>query len=224
MKQVCVPLYPGLFSALGLMMADLRYDYVQSRPGRLDSIDLAELFERYELIEKQVRLEISKENLDARSLRLQRLLDLRYQRQMSEITVRIPEALPPAQFVPTLAALFHEEHERSYGYRRQNEPIVVVNLRLQALVPASSMSFAELAQGVMEFERTAQHSEETRMAYFGPNIGECVTRILSRASLQGRCLDGPLVLEEFDTTIVVPPGWNASLDKFGNIILRPAES
>src|SRR5207245_11504011 len=132
MKEVCVPLYPGLFSALGLMMADLRYDYVQSRPGRLDSINLAELFKRYELIEKQVRHEISKENLDARSLMLQRLLDLRYQRQMSEITIRIPEALPPAQFLPTLAALFHEEQERSYGYRRQNEPIVEVNLRLQA--------------------------------------------------------------------------------------------
>ncbi len=220
MKQVCVPLYPGLFSALGLMMADLRYDYVQSIPGRLDSISVSELLQRYDLLEKRVRQEVSKENIDWQFVKLERFLDLRYQRQMSEITIRVPDQLQASTFVPTLAALFHDEHERSYGYRRQGEPIAVVNLRLKALAPASNMSFAELAQGVTESERIAETPEVTRRVYFGPEVGERETRILTRPSLLGGGLEGPLVLEEFDTTVVVPRGWSASLDKFGNIMLR----
>jgi len=114
MKQVCVPPYPGLFSALGLIMADLRYDYVQSIPGRLDSVNVSEVLERFELLESRVRQEVSKEHIEWRQVKLERSIDLRYQRQMSEISIGIPDRLAPSTFMATLAALFHEEHERSY--------------------------------------------------------------------------------------------------------------
>jgi N-methylhydantoinase A len=96
----------------------------------------------------------------------------------------------------------------------------VVNLRLKALAPAGSVSFAQLAAGFLRTSGEAGADEGTRTAYFGPKIGERETRILPRTGLIGKSLEGPVVLEEFDTTVVVPVGWSASLDQYGNIILE----
>jgi N-methylhydantoinase A len=219
MKQVCVPLFPGLFSALGLMMADLRYDYVQSIPGRLDSIDVAALQRKYDALVARVQGEAAKEDVDAQLLKLERFVDLRYQRQTSELTLAVPDPLPLSSFAATMTKLFHEEHERVYGYRRCDEPITIVSLRLKALASTKNITFAELAEGFRKSIGECGNTDEARPAYFGPAFGERQTRILSRAALQGGSFEGPLVLEEFDTTIVVPPGWAASLDHIGNVIL-----
>jgi len=219
MKRVCVPLFPGLFSALGLMMADLRYDYVQSIPGRFDAINAAELLDQYDVLIRRVRADAANEAIDPQTLKLERFLDLRYQRQMSEITLRLPDGLAAAALIPALTELFHQEHERTYGYRRQGEAITVVNLRLKALAPAASVNFTQLATGFLRSGGGSPQAEGMRTAYFGPAIGERATRILHRTGLIGKSLAGPLVIEEFDTTAVVPAGWAASLDQYGNIIL-----
>jgi N-methylhydantoinase A len=220
MKQVYIPLLPGLFSALGLLMADLRYDYVQSIPGRLDTINVAELLEKYQVLAGRAREEVLKENIDPDILKIECHLDLRYLRQMSEITIRLPDGVPSSALIPALTELFHAEHERTYGYRRDNEHIAVVNLRLKALAPAKSVTFAELADDFMKSSAKSDGKQDTRVAYFGPKIGECSTQIISRAALLGKALEGPLVIEEFDTTVVVPPGWKAALDRYGNITLQ----
>ena len=219
MKQVCVPLFPGLFSALGLMMADLRYDYVQSVPGRLDAIDVAELQRKYDVLAAGVATEAASENLDLGFLKLERFADLRYQRQTSALTLAVPDTLSPSSFVATMTERFHQEHERTYGYRRHDEPITFVNLRLKVYAPTKSITFAEIAESFRKSVSRSNQSDETRAVYFGPTCGERQTRILSRAALINRTLEGPLVLEEFDTTVVVPPGWTASLDQLGNILL-----
>ena len=223
MKRICIPLFPGLFSALGLMMADLRYDYVQSIPGRLDSINAAELLKKYDILGRRVREEVLKEAIDPQTLKLERFLDLRYQRQMSEITIRLPRGVAAPALIPELTELFHQEHERTYGYRRHGETIAAVNLRLKALAPAGSVSFAQLATGFLRSSGESCEGEGMRTAYFGPKIGERETRILPRTGLIGKSLMGPAVLEEFDTTVVVPIGWAASLDQYGNIILDALE-
>jgi N-methylhydantoinase A len=222
MKQVYIPLFPGLFSALGLLMADVRYDYVQSIPGRLDAIDMAELLQKFEGLAARAREEFLRENIDPMAVKMERYLDLRYQRQMSEITIKVPDGAVPSTLLQSLTDSFHAEHERTYGYRREHEPVAVVNLRMKALAPANSISFAELAEA---FARSAGKDEpamEMRVAYYGPKVGECLTKIVSRESLLRGPLEGPLVIEEFDTTVVVPPQWTAALDKYGNIILELA--
>jgi len=82
------------------------------------------------------------------------------------------------------------------------------------------MRFADLSPGIMEAERDAETHQTNRVVYFGPTLGERETRILNRTGLLSRTLEGPLVVEEFDTTVVVPPGWSASLENFGSIMLR----
>lgn len=222
MKQVYIPLFPGLFSALGLLMADVRYDYVQSIPGRLNETDIRQLLQKFESLAARAREEFSRENIDSRIVKMERYLDLRYQRQMSEITIKVPDGVVPSVLLKTLSDSFHAEHERTYGYRREHEPIAVVNLRMKALAPANSISFAELAQAFVRSSDANEPAAETRVAYYGPKVGECLTKIVPRESLLRGSLVGPLVIEEFDTTVVVPPQWSASLDKYGNIILESA--
>jgi N-methylhydantoinase A len=141
---------------------------------------------------------------------------------MSEITIRVPDDVTSSVLQRNLTDSFHAEHQRTYGYRREHEPVAVVNLRMKALAPANSISFAELAEAFVRSAGANAPATEMRVAYYGPKVGECLTKIVSRESLLRGPLEGPLVIEEFDTTVVVPPQWTASLDKYGNITLEAA--
>jgi len=218
--RVYVPLFPGLFSALGLLLADLRYDYVQSVPGRLDAVDPTALLHEFDALAARVREEVFREEISPAGVQLERFIDLRYARQSSELTLKVPEAIAASDLPRVLSESFHAEHERTYGYRRESDPIAIVSLRLKATAPARSVGFGELGES---FARTVDGSyvpEVTRHAYFGPQHGECETRILRRSDLAGNTLAGPLIVEEFDTTVVIPPGWQARTDGYGNIVLE----
>jgi len=219
-SRVYVPLFPGLFSALGLLLADLRYDYVQSVPGRLDSVDPASLLREFDALAARVREEVFREEISPAGVQLDRFIDLRYARQSSELTLKVPESVTAAELPRVLAESFHSEHERTYGYRRENDPIAIVSLRLKATAPARSVGFRELGESFARTVDGAEGPEITRRAYFGPQSGERESRILRRSDLVGRTLAGPLIVEEFDTTVVVPPGWQTEVDGYGNIVLK----
>lgn len=218
MRRVYVPLYPGLFSALGLLLADIRFDHVQSVPGRLDTMDPRALSEEFERIAARMRADIREQELDPDMVRIERYLDLRYQRQTSELTIPLPDGKAGEELVAAVTEQFHSAHERNYGYRSENEPVVVVSLRLKALAPSQSIRFRDIAAS---FARDgAPSAESVRRCYFGPDLGERDTSIVARAGLVGGPREGPLVVEEADTTVVVPPGWRARLDEFASIVLE----
>ena len=150
---------------------------------------------------------------------MSRFIDLRYVGQSSELTIELPASLPPEQWVAETAKAFHAEHETRYGYRRDDDPVYVVSLRLKAQVPARSASFAELSKIVGNNNQHAATESAPRDVYFGGKVGTLQARILSREHLRDNPLQGPIVIEEFDTTIVIPPGWRASLDRYGSVIL-----
>ncbi|HKA54146.1 MAG TPA: hydantoinase/oxoprolinase family protein [Candidatus Binatia bacterium] len=218
--RVYVPLFPGLFSALGLLLADLRYDYVQSVPGRLDAVDPAVLLREFDALATRVREEVFREEISPAGVRLERFIDLRYARQSSELTLPVPESVAASGLPRVLGESFHAEHERTYGYRRENDPIAIVSLRLKATAPARSVGFRELGESFAQAADGVGGQETSRRAYFGPPAGECETRILRRSDLVGKTLAGPLIAEEFDTTVVVPPGWQTEVDGYGNIVLK----
>ena len=222
MSRVYIPLFPGVFSALGLLVADLRSDYVQSVPQELDTVDPTALLREFDAL-------VSRAEQDARdergfqdgtgSISYERLIDLRYQRQSSELTLTVPAQVEPADIRQVLAESFHTAHEQTYGYRREDDTIAIVSVRLKATVRTQSLSFSELGVSFSQSaEKTAQ--PDSRLAYFGPQHGELDTRILSRGDLLEQAIAGPLIVEEFDTTVVVPPQWQASVDAYGNIVLQ----
>ena len=171
-SRVYVPLFPGLFSALGLLLADLRYDYVQSVPGRLDAVDPASLLREFDALAARVQEEVFREEISPARVQLERFIDLRYARQSSELTLKVPEPVAAAELPRVLAEAFHAEHERTYGYRRENDPIAVVSVRPKATAPARSVGFRELGESFARTVDGASGPEITRRAYFGPRSGE----------------------------------------------------
>jgi N-methylhydantoinase A len=217
--RVYVPLYPGLFSSLGLLFADLRYDGVKSVMARLDQLDGAALRSHCEALVEDLRERLTRE-AGAGEIRFERVIDLRYLRQDSELSFRIPDDVGAAELCTWLDRAFHTEHQRNFGYRRDGDPILAVSVRVRAIAPARSVAVRDLAAS---FERAARTEPRTpaqsRQAYFGPEAGEMAAQVTTRARLLDGALAGPAIIEEFDTTIVIPPGWKAELDRFANVVL-----
>ena len=217
-RRVCIPLHPGLFSAVGLMLADLRYDFVQSVPGSLEADTAPKLLDAFSALESRAREEAG---IGDDRARIERFIDLRYIRQSSELTIRVPN-VPAAELPGALADAFHREHETTYGYARPEEMVGVVSVRVQLVAPAKRFDFDELARAFREEAEAVTPTQRT--AYFGPGVGALPTEVVGRANLLGAPQDGPMVVEEFDTTIVVPPGWRAQVGPLGHLILTALDS
>jgi N-methylhydantoinase A len=141
---------------------------------------------------------------------LQRHADLRYAGQAYELTVPVASDQPD---VARLVEAFGREHERTYGHQSPHDPVDLVNIRVVARVAAENGAAPRLAAAT-----PLPAQDQRRSVYFGPK-GWHELPVLSRASLAGQQRAGPLIVEEYDATCVVPPGWSAGLDGAGNIHL-----
>ena len=220
---VVIPLYPGLFSALGLLVAELRFEFLRGLSGRLDSIEGKRLEDGFAQLLAQAKTSLAQAGLDPHAASYQRLMDVHYVKQTTELTVGLPDnCTEPADLVAAVASQFHEEHQRIYGYRRPEEPIGLLNLRIRASAPGCELNLERLGEMFLKEAASPPPREGVREAYFGKKLGMRHTRILSRSALLKGDVEGPAVLEEFDTTVLIPPGWRAALDARANIVLRPA--
>lgn len=197
-RKVLVPRESGVLSAFGLAIADLRRDYVRPFLASLDSIQSVDVERTYVEMERTSAMQLD-------SPEFQRRADLRYQGQSFELTVQ-------AGGVQELAERFHAAHEERYGYRMEEEPVEVVNLRLTATVAG---------------ERPQLHERETRgearSGYRKANFGgEWVqTPVWDRTVMGvGSEVVGPAVVEFPEATCVVRPGWLGVVDSVGTLVLE----
>jgi N-methylhydantoinase A len=213
-SRVVVPMYPGLFSALGLLLADYRHDYVRSVALTLEKVDPVTIFQQYEVLEATARTELAHEGVTPSAMRFERQIDLKYGYQVSEITLPFAATLTAAEVRPALTKLFTDAHRQAFGYDR-DDAIELVNLRLRALASAGPVRFADL---VSSGPSRQQRLDSVRRAYFGPGHGTLEVPIRRREQVTSED-SGPMVIEEPDTAVVVPPGWKVSRDAYGNLVL-----
>ncbi len=216
-SQVYVPVYPGLFSALGLLLADFRHDYVRSVVLGLEAIDPETIVRLYTEMEAGAQDEMLQEGVPEAAVQFERQVDLKYGYQISELTLPFPADTAPAQLREELTRLFTDAHTQAFGYH-QDDPIEMVSLRLQATAAATQLQFTNLAQHLGTNGQAAS-SAPVRQAYFGPQHGLQDTPIRRREDIKQE-ENGPLIVEEPDTTVVVPPGWTIQRDALGNLTLR----
>jgi N-methylhydantoinase A len=217
MKRVVVPPSPGLFSAFGLLFADHEHHTVQTFYRAMATLDPAELAAKVEAMKRHALDEIATEGYPAERVRLDWAADLRYAGQGFELTVPFDvEAIGPATLA-TLSRAFHDAHERSYGHRADGNPVQLVNLRLKVLGlrPAGQ----SLPSRWWSKEAESATSLPSRKAYFG-EAGLLDTPVLRRAELRGDARPGPFILEEYDATVVVPPGCTGRVEDGGNLIIE----
>jgi N-methylhydantoinase A len=198
METVLVPRAGGVLSALGLAISDLRRDYVRPYLTTLEGMDANEFEEKFEDMEKAAAEDLEGPDYTRRA-------DLRYRGQSFELTV---EADAPEK----LEERFHAAHEQRYGYRMEDEPVELVNLRLIATVPVEKPELDEPpAEGEAESGR--------RQANFDGEWRE--TPVFDRERMgEGSGVAGPAIVEFKESTCVVRPGWRGVVDGVGTLILE----
>jgi N-methylhydantoinase A len=210
---VLVPPAPGVFSAFGLLTAEVEHHLVRTvlRPLVPETAGEVEAALRSLQAEAQALL---REEGDARPLEVSRFADLKYLGQSFELTLPLAaDGWGPAS-VDDLTRAFAREHERTYGHAALGDPVQLVNLRL-TVRPAGlgRRSTLDLAGG-------AAVAGGTRSAYFGPDRGFLPTPVLGRQGLGAGPRRGPLLIDEYDATTLVPPEATARLDGHGNILIE----
>jgi N-methylhydantoinase A len=213
--RIVVPRAPGFFSAFGLLAADLEHHAVRTFMRRTATLDVEELGVAFAALERRCRADLGRDDLRAEQIQVERWVEMRYVGQAFELPVSAPLGDLEHHHVATFEHDFHTTHERTYGHRTDNV-MEIVNLRVICRVPIDASPPASplpAANG-----RTMPRS--VRPAYFGPNRGLCDTPVLRREHLTTAPARGPIIVEEYDATVVVPPGCTAARDHLGNILIE----
>ena len=214
-QRIVVPPSAGLFSSFGLLYADVEHHYTRTLRRLLRKADLSEVQRAWDALAKQALDQLAVEGFTGSRARLRRSAALHYHGQTYELSVPMRDGPIDAGAVAFLEEAFGQEHERTYGHRAgPEEPVELVAIQVvgQGLREGS---------GVPERVRSSRPEPEpppARRAYFG-DAGWLETPIVRRSELS-KSRRGPLIVEEYDATCVVPPGWIAELDAGGNIGIR----
>jgi N-methylhydantoinase A len=214
-RRVVIPPAPGLFSAFGLLYADVEHHRSRSFRHPLREVGLV-LEGAWESMAEEASAMLAAEGFPAEHRRIERLAALRYQGQAFELTIPVPAGPLDEAAVAVLGEAFGQEHERTYGHRAgPDELIEIINLRIIArgLPDAPAVPERITVANPDNVDRPAP-----RQAYFGPRSDWCETPVILRQDLDA-ARRGPCIIEEYGSTCVVPPGFTASMDDFGNIVL-----
>ncbi|MEE1557301.1 MAG: hypothetical protein V1262_15380, partial [Alphaproteobacteria bacterium] len=212
--EVIIPPIPGGFSALGLIATDLKRDYVKTHFIPLDQADPAAVNAAYEEMEASAKEMLRAAKIPKKDWVMERSADLRYGRQAYELTVPARAGDVNVDTLAELAQLFHEKHRLTYGHDNPDEMIQMVNLRLTAI---GRFDDIELSYGA---SAAADAQKGNRSVWFHQG-GRQDCAIYDCAKLAvGSEISGPAVIEAVDTTIVIPPGWQARMNGTGHILME----
>ena len=220
LRRVVVPPAPGLFSAFGLLSADLAHHFSRSIIRQTDELTLDELRQAFAGLEAQALAALAAEGHGAEAVQVSRSLDLRYAGQSFELRLSLGDRPIDAELLAELPSLFGAEHERTYGHQAPGDPVELVNLRLVAQAPGGRWSLAAAEVGPPGGPEATGPAERRRPAYFGPEQGLLETPLLTRQQVGSEPLAGPLIVEEYDATTIVPPGCTVQRDRYDNLVIE----
>lgn len=216
--SLLIPYTPGVTSALGLLMSDVKHDYVRSKLAPLQGLDLDEINRLFFQLVEQAKTELRAEGFNDGEMGLQPFLDLRYAGQGYELTVAAPTPPLKVEDLGLLRQRFDSQHEQAHGHKAETEPVELVSLRL---VSTGRVPQAQLAQMAPTGKPADAAQTGTRKIFFGKEHGMLECRIYGRDLLEpGHSIAGPAVLEQMDTTTVIQPEQEAKVDSYRNLIVK----
>jgi N-methylhydantoinase A len=215
MAGVIVPLYPGVFSAIGLLMSDVKHDYIRSKLAPLSEISPADVNGMFERMVAQALDELRDDGFGAEQIRIERALDMRYAGQGYEIAVSCPAHSLQDADLRQLRATFDQQHRTMFGHMAPEEPVEIVSYRVRGigLVPPVGMpKFKPTGTTLADAQR-----EMRRVRFDGKEI-DCPVYQRERLDV-GLTVAGPAILDQFDCTTVICPGQTARVDEWKNLIV-----
>ena len=209
---VIVPPYPGNTSAFGMVMADMRYDYVATRIQNLDEMESTCAEETLQDLEAQAYNQLTAEGIPVDRQRLTRSCDMRYFGQAYELNIPIEGRIVSNDDLQRIGLAFHAVHRRTHGHSMEGDPIELVNFRVSAIGTNPEMHIAN------QWINGRKALKGRRDVVF--RDGTVSSPVYDRHSLKpGQQIDGPAVLEQIDSTTVICPGQSGRVDTHGNLII-----
>ena len=216
--RIVFPHGAGVESAIGLLMAEPAFDLARTRITGLAQSNLAALNDIYDDLEKQGRAQLKACGITS-GARYRRSADMRFSGQGYEIAVDLPPGPYRAADVERLREAFFAAYAAAYGDRAvdRDAPVELVHFRLTASRPAAPMQFSGVETGGAD---AAVALKGRRPVYFPETRGFCDCPVYDRYRLgAGHRFEGPAVVEERESTVVIVPGSRAEVDRDGNLII-----
>ena len=214
---VLVPPNPGIASAVGMLMTDLRHEFVATRRLRLDTVTPATLDVLFADFLAEGEAWLERDGVPAADRRMLRSVDLRYHGQSFELAIAVPSRPLTTDDVARLRADFDAAHERAYGYAAPEDAVELVNVRLAAIGMTPRPRRAPLPDGSRD---AAGALKGTRDVWFGELGGWRKTEVFDRTKLlSANVVAGPAIVEGHDASTLVHPGWHAAVDAHGNLLI-----
>jgi N-methylhydantoinase A len=215
--RVILPAAAGVTAAIGLLAAEVRFDVARTYVRRLDALDAAAVTAMYDDMAAQAT-EVVRQSAVTAQIMLVRAADARYVGQGYELTVPVPAGRLDAAALASVRARFDEVYAARYGYAAPDEPIEIVTWKLSAVGGAPRVSLAKAPATSDRDPRTG-----ARAAYFPECGGFVETPVYDRYALTpGTAITGPAIVEERESTTVLPPGAAAVVDAHANLIVTLA--
>jgi N-methylhydantoinase A len=219
--EVIVPPHPGITSAVGLLISDLRYDAIRTAFQVSTAPDLERLNQGFESMARELEARFKADDVDLARVSFSRRGDLRYVGQGYELRVAFPDGPLDQKALAEAFDAFHEAHRREYGHHFADSAIEIVNIRLVGAASAAKIARpAVTSEGSIEAARI-----RTGLCAFRVDgvLSDHETAFLQRDKLPvGVPIDGPAIVLQMDTTTVVPPRYTVEADIAGNLIIRRA--
>ncbi|KMY42748.1 hydantoinase/oxoprolinase family protein [Peribacillus loiseleuriae] len=220
---VIVPNYPGISAATGLLVGDIKYDFIKSNISRLDNItdetidsmnaDLQEL-------EEQAYTQLIKDGIKPDDILIERIAECRYAGQGFELRASIPEGILTDQSIETIRQRFDESHEEEYGHHFPNNVVELITLRIVAIGKTPSLTLPKLESGNRINPEAAFMYERETVYEVNGEIKRFSTPRYDRSKLLAHDLiQGPAIIVQRDTTTSIPPHWQATVSDNGTLFV-----
>ncbi len=220
--RVLIPPQPGVLSALGMVLADVVKDYTQTVMLPAEAAHTGTLGRLFAPLYERARGDLRAEGLADEEIALWPALDMRYVGQSYELTVGIRNGETGESGLEYVED-FHEAHRKRFSYASEGEPVEIVNLRLKAAGRTAKPQFSCRPSGSLDPK--AAHAGYKQVHFADPNTPHAArpvpTALYERERLApGNIVVGPAVMFQLDTTTTIPPGWAATVDGWGNLVVE----
>ncbi|HET9904991.1 MAG TPA: hydantoinase/oxoprolinase family protein, partial [Anaerolineales bacterium] len=218
-QTVIVPPIAGVGSSFGFLLAPISFDFTRSYLTRIDQVDTSHLMKILDDLEREGREIVMKAGVTAGEIRVTRSVDMRYLRQGYEIRIPLEDGTITSESLSALECRFEEEYLRFYGLLCEGVPIQAVNWRVVVSGPALEIDGKALKVG--EPLPKVNQPYGSRRVVFQPDDGDVDTPVYRRDSLSASFqTDGPVIIEEAESTTIVLPGWSVAVQENSCLLLK----
>ena len=215
MRTVISPPDPGNLCALGLHVSDVRRDYIRTMVRRQSAADTSEIVTAWEALADEGGRDIRAEGIEDKDIKIEYVADVRYFGEGHEVQVTAPEGVTGAGAVDNMWKEFHKVHDQSFGFHYEGEQEVeLVNLRVRAVGMQSRPSIQTI-----DAVSAPAKPFGSRKVYW-KSAGWVDSPLYERTQIaDGQVIEGPAIIQEYGSTVVVPGMWKCTADRYRNLIL-----